>query len=120
MTVSTTTAISHYCFGSLRIAIKRGNTLCHLHGGHLGSTSLATRGSTVEASRADDAYPAATGVLQTDRTSTGQKRSASRLLYDNARDDDPALGAFISPDSPVPDAGIVIDYNRFLYTRQST
>ncbi len=35
-----TTAISHYSFGGLRIAVKRGSTLCHVHGDHLGSTSL--------------------------------------------------------------------------------
>ena len=54
--------------------MKRGITLFHLHGDHLGSTSLTTRGSTETASRADYAYGAersATGDLQTDRTFTG-------------------------------------------------
>ena len=94
--------------------------LFHLHGDHLGSTSLTTDGAAATASRTYYAYGAersTTGDLQTDHTFTGQKRAASRLLYDNARDDDPALGAFISPDSMVPDAGIVIDCNRLLYTR---
>ena len=84
----------------LRIAVKRGNTLCHLHGDHLGSTSLTTRGSSETSSRADYAYGAersATGDPKTDHTFTGQKPDASGLLYDNARYDDPALGAFISP-----------------------
>ena len=45
-------AISHYSFGGLRIAVKLDNTLCHLHGDHLGSTSLTTRAATAEASRA--------------------------------------------------------------------
>ena len=39
------------------------------------------------------------------------------MLYYNARYYDPALGTFISPDSLVPDAGMVVDYNRFLYAR---
>ena len=30
---------------------------------------------------------------------------------------DPALGTFLSPDTIVPDAGAVIDYNRYLYAR---
>ncbi len=53
----------------------------------------------------------------TDRTFTGQKADASGLLYYNARYYDPALGAFISPDTTVPDPGMVVDYNRFLYAR---
>ena len=39
-----TTTISHYSFGGLRVAVKRGSTLYHLHGDHLGSTSLTTTG----------------------------------------------------------------------------
>ena len=115
-----TTAISYYSFGSMRIAVKRGNRLFHLHSDHLGSTSLTTRGSTIEASRAYYAYGAeraASGNLKTDRTFTGQKRDATGLLYYNARYYDPALGTFISPDSMVPGAGQVINYNRFLYAR---
>ena len=119
-TSGTTTAISHYSFGGLRIAVKRGSALYHLHGDHLGSASLTTAGSVVEASRAYYAYGAeraASGTLQTDRTFTGQKADASGLLYYNARYYDPGLGTFISPDSLVPDPGRVIDYNRFLYAR---
>ena len=56
-----------------------------------------------------------TGDLQTDRAITGHKSDTTGLLYHNARCDSPPLAAFISPDSPVPDAGIVIDYNRFPY-----
>ena len=48
--------------------------LYHLHGDHLGSTSLTTRGSAETASRADYAYGAersASGDLKTDHTFTG-------------------------------------------------
>ena len=38
-------------------------------------------------------------------------------MYYNARYYDPALGAFISPDSLVPNPARVIDHNRFLYAR---
>ena len=138
-----TTEIRHYSFGSLRIAVKRGSTLYHstfwqrppltsrelanipaeakkLHGDHLVSTSLTTQGSSTQASRAYYAYGAersATGDLQTHRTFTGQKSDASGLLYYNARYYDPSLDTFISPDTVVPNAGLVIDYNRFLYAR---
>ena len=60
---------------------------------------------------------AASGTLRTDRTFTGQKEDGTGLLYYNARYYDPALGAFISPDTVVPDAGMAVDYNRFLYAR---
>ena len=99
VTNGVTTVVSYYTFGSMRIAVRRGNTLYHLHGDHLGSTSLTTRGSTTTASRTYYAYGSersASGDLQTDRTFTGQKRDATGLLYDNARYYDPALGTFIS------------------------
>jgi RHS repeat-associated protein len=52
------------------------------------------------------------GTLPTDRTFTGQKQDSTGLLYFNARYYDPALGTFISPDTLVPDAGVLFDYNR--------
>ena len=91
-----------------------------MHGDHLGSTSMTTAGSVVEGSRAYYPYGAqrsASGTLRTDRTFTGQKEDGTGLLYYNARYYDPALGTFISPDSIVPDPGMVVDYNRFLYAR---
>ena len=121
MTGTATTAISHYSFGGLRFAVKRGAALHHLHGDHLGSTSLTTdTAGAATASRAYYAYGAersSSGTLQTDRTFTGQKRDATGLMYYNARYYDPALGTFVSPDSLVPDPGMVVDYNRFLYVR---
>ena len=121
VTSGVTTAISHYTFGGLRVAVKRGSTLYHVHGDHLGSTSVTTAGSAaVEGSRAYYAYGAqrsASGTLRTDRTFTGQKADGTGLLYYNARYYDPALGTFISPDSLVPNPGMVVDYNRFLYAR---
>ena len=89
VTGGVTTAISHYSFGGLRIAVKRGSDLYHLHGDHLGSASLTTDSAgAATASRAYYAYGserAATGDLQTDRTFTGQKADASGLMYYNAR-----------------------------------
>ena len=123
MTGAVTTTVSHYNFGDLRIAVKRGDDLFHLHGDHLGSTSLTTDGAgAATASRTYYAYGAeraATGVLQTDRTFTGQKRDTTGLMYYNARYYDPALGTFISPDTIIPDSERVIDYNRFVYARNN-
>jgi RHS repeat-associated protein len=58
-----------------------------------------------------------TANLNTDRTFTGQKQDGTGLLYYNARYYDPALGTFISPDTLVPDPGLVLDYNRYMYVR---
>jgi RHS repeat-associated protein len=58
-----------------------------------------------------------TATLNTDRTFTGQKQDGTGLLYYNARYYDPALGTFISPDTLVPDPGLVLDYNRYMYVR---
>jgi len=114
-----TTSLSYYSFGGLRIAVKRGSDLFHLHGDRLGSTSLTTdsTGATT-ASRTYNAYGServSIGDLQTNRTYAGQKRDSTGLMYCNARDYDPALGTFISPDTIVPGTGQAINYNRFLY-----
>ncbi len=80
VTNGVTTAISHYTFGGLRVAVKRGNTLYHVHGDHLGSTSVTTAGLVVEGSRAYYPYGAqrsASGTLRTDRTFTGQKEDGT-------------------------------------------
>ncbi|MBI1294010.1 hypothetical protein GC175_03495, partial [bacterium] len=56
-------------------------------------------------------------ALNTDRTYTGQKQDSTGLLYYNARYYDPSIGQFLSPDTLVPDAGLVLDYNRYMYVR---
>jgi len=48
---------------------------------------------------------------------TGQRLDGSGLVYMNARYYDPLVGMFISPDTIVPDASVLIDYNRFAYAR---
>ena len=40
-------------------------------------------------------------------------------MFYEARYYDPTLGTFISPDTLVPDAGLVVDYNRFAYVRNN-
>ncbi len=59
------------------------------------------------------------GPVVTDHRFTGQKYDSTGLYYDNARYYDPALGAFISPDTIVPRPGgsrtNLLDYNRYMY-----
>ncbi len=55
--------------------------------------------------------------LVTDHTFTGQKYDSSGLQFFNARYYDPQIGTFISPDTIVPDASLVVDYNRYVYAR---
>jgi RHS repeat-associated protein len=67
---------------------------------------------TVTASRTYRAYGttrSSSGTLPTDRTFTGQKQDGTGLLYYNARYYDPTLGTFLSPDTLVPDVGVLPD-----------
>ncbi len=59
----------------------------------------------------------ASGPVVTDHRFTGQKYDGTGLYYYNARYYDPALGAFISPDTIVPDPTNLLDYNRYSYVR---
>ncbi len=98
--------------------------LRYTHADHLGSASLQTdtNGNTVASTNVGHwSYGTVrTGsptALNTDRTYTGQKQDSTGLLYYNARYYDPSLGQFLSPDTLVPDAGLVLDYNRYMYVR---
>jgi RHS repeat-associated protein len=51
----------------------------------------------------------------TDHKFTGQKLDGTGLMYFNARYYDPVIGAFISPDTIVPDATRLFSYNRYMY-----
>jgi len=114
-------AIKHYSFNGMPMAIRKGGVLSYVHSDHLGSSSVETSASGAStASRTYYAYGstrASSGTLQTDRTFTGQKQDGTGLLYYNARYYDSSLGTFLSPDTLVPDATRVIDYNRFVYAR---
>jgi RHS repeat-associated protein len=123
-----TMTIKHYSFNGQIIATRRkvgtNDVLRYTHADHLGSTSgqTDTAGNAVTGTyvrhyaygtvRAGD-----TSTLNTDRTFTGQKADSTGLLYLNARYYDPTLGQFLSPDTLVPDAGVLFDYNRFAYAR---
>ena len=55
--------------------------------------------------------------LATDHRFTGQKQDSTGLYYYSARYYDPSIGQFVSPDTIVPDPGLVADYNRYAYAR---
>ncbi len=57
------------------------------------------------------------GPVVTDHRFTGQKDDGTGLYYYNARYYDPEIGVFISPDTIVPDATNLLDYNRYSYVR---
>ncbi|MFN8445966.1 MAG: RHS repeat-associated core domain-containing protein [Caldilineaceae bacterium] len=104
----------------LRVAIRVNGVLTYLHTDHLGSTVLETNASGAIIN--DEKYRAFgkqrdTGIVGTDYQFTGQKQDASGLQYFNSRFFDPLTGMFVSPDTMVPDAGNVFDYNRFMYAR---
>ena len=118
--VSNDVVTKYYSFAGQRIAMKRDGILTYLHSDHLGSTVLETNTSGQIVS--DQRYYAYgrqrdTGPVNTDHRFTGQKQDASGLVYMNARYYDPVLGQFISPDTLVPDATNLLDYNRYMYAR---
>jgi RHS repeat-associated protein len=118
--VSDGVVTKYYFFAGQRIAMKRNGVLTYLHSDHLGSIVATTNISgALTSSRGYRAYGnyRRGGDLPTDYRFTGQKQDASGLVYMNARYYDPVLGQFISPDTLVPDAGNVQDYNRYGYTR---
>jgi RHS repeat-associated protein len=55
--------------------------------------------------------------VPTDNRFTGQKEDGTGLVYMNARYYDPVTGQFVSPDTLVPDATNLFDYNRYMYVR---
>ena len=94
----------------------------YLHTDHLGSTVMTTDTTTINNPSSDQRYYAYgrqrdVDPVVTDHQFTGQKLDGTGLQYYNARYYDPTLGTFISPDSIVPDAGTLIDYNRYAYSR---
>ena len=66
-----------------------------------------------------DAYGAkrSGGTLLTENQFTGQKLDDTGLYYFRARYYDPQISTFVSPDTLVPDATLVSDYNRYAYVR---
>jgi len=104
----------------MTIAMRTGSTLQYLHTDHLGGVAAVTDSAGVYST--NQSYFAygkkrAGGTLPTTINYTGQRLDGSGLVYMNARYYDPLVGMFISPDTIVPDAGVLIDYNRFAYAR---
>ncbi len=109
-----------YRFNGQVVAERKHGVLTYLHTDHLGSPVLTTNSSGTTVT--DHGYYAygldrRGGELGTDHRFTGQKLDGVGLQYFNARYYDPELGAFISPDTIVPDGGVVSDYNRYAYSR---
>ncbi len=127
--VTGSTVTKYIYLNGQRIAMERGSTVTYLHTDHLGSTVAESSGTTVTTSQSYCAYGrkrttsggntncSSSNSLVTDHTFTGQKYDSSGLQFFNARYYDPQIGAFISPDTIVPDPSLVIDYNRYVYAR---
>jgi RHS repeat-associated protein len=116
-----TTTTKYYFFAGQRIAMQRGSEpLTFLHGDYLNSTALATRGGATNGQERYYAYGKdrlAGTTVPTDNRFTGQKEDGTGLVYMNARYYDPVTGQFVSPDTLVPDATNLFDYNRYMYVR---
>jgi RHS repeat-associated protein len=119
-TGSTCTA---YIFGgNQRIAKKVSTTLTYYHQDHLGSTAAMSNSS--GASAGDYAYYPYGETLYASGTEkyrfTAQELDTEHGLYNyNAREYDPVLGRFISPDSIVQDFSDPQTLNRYSYCRNN-
>ncbi|MEZ4623182.1 MAG: RHS repeat-associated core domain-containing protein, partial [Caldilineaceae bacterium] len=118
---SGTTVTQYYYFNGQRIAMKQGSTIYYLHSDHLGGVAMSTAGGTTPGSTsAYNAYGSYRfgGAIPTDHKFTGQKLDAATgLYYFNSRYYDRDIGTFISPDTIVPDATNLFDYNRYMMVR---
>ncbi|RIK26641.1 MAG: hypothetical protein DCC52_10075 [Chloroflexi bacterium] len=115
----TNNVATKYCyFGKQRVAMRVGtNPTIYLHSDHLGSTS-ATSGASVSSQNyyAFGNIRNTTGSVPTDFGFTGQRRDASAgLMYYGARDYDPYLNRWTSPDSIVPQPSNPQALNRYAY-----
>ena len=83
---------------------------------HLGSTvgTTKTSGNETFTYRAFGDSRSGTSPT-TERQYTGQKQDDNQLMYYNARYYDKYLGAFISPDTVIPDPTDIASYNRYAY-----
>jgi len=118
MTGSTVT--KYYFFNGQRIAMNKGGVERYLLTDHLNSTVIELdAGGALTADQKYRAYgnQRDTGAVMTDHRFTGQKVDNTGLMYYGARYYDLSIGAFISPDTIVPDATNVFDYNRYMYVR---
>ena len=107
-----------------RVAQRKRGVLTYLHRDHLGGTILATNGSGVTTGdnhycgygRRREGSEVVTAPKGHPRLA-GQKLDGTGLQYFNAWYYDPELGTFISPDTVVPGAGNLFDYNRYMMVR---
>ena len=107
----------YYYMGDMLIAVRESpGEFTYIHADHLGSTvgTTKTSGSETFTYRAFGESRSGTSP-STDRQYTGQKQDDNQLMYYNARYYDKYLGAFISPDTMIPDPTDVASYNRYLY-----
>ena len=123
--ISGTTSItptSYYLFAGKRIAMRdSAGTLTFLDSDHLGGTAATTSGVVAGGSQTSKQKYYAYGTIRTTVGAvptpyefTGQRLDASTsLYYYGARYYDPVIGAFVQPDSIVPEPGNSQSLNRY-------
>jgi RHS repeat-associated protein len=116
-----------YLFGGQPLAVREGDgTLTYLHTDHLGSVVLTTNAWGQPLSTPGTRYYAysaerlAGTPAPTERHHTGQRLDrGTGLLYFQARYYDPALGAWLQPDTIVPEPLRPQTLNRYAYANNS-
>ena len=110
----------HYFFSGTRIAERKtsgGTAPIYRYGDQVDSKIYTSHNNTDLNERYYAYGSTRSGAVETDYTFTGQMEDVSGLRYYNARYYDPNIGLFVSPDTLIPDALSLMDYNRYAYGR---
>ncbi len=107
----------YYYMGDMLIAVRESpGEFTYIHADHLGSTVGTTKDKRQRDLHLPCVRRSRSGTSPTtERQYTGQKQDDNQLMYYKPGYYDKYLGAFISPDTIIPDPTDVASYNRYAY-----
>jgi RHS repeat-associated protein len=113
--------VKYYSHGGQVIAMRNAAGLHWMFGDHLGSASTVRTpaGTNVRQRYLPFGRVRGAAGLPTEYGFTGQRLDPSGLMDYNARQYDPILGRFTSPDTIIPDAADPQSFNRYSYVNNN-
>jgi RHS repeat-associated protein len=113
--------VKYYSHAGQVIAMRNATGLHWLFGDHLGSASTVRTpaGTNVRQRYLPFGRVRGAASLPTEYGFTGQRLDPSGLMDYNARQYDPILGRFTSPDTIIPDAADPQSFNRYAYVNNN-
>jgi RHS repeat-associated protein len=116
--VTTEKETCYYYLGGKLVAKSDNGAISYIHQDSLSSTSLMTDASGTQIDTTMKYLPfggTLSGSVPTDKLFTGQRLDSTGLYYYGARNYDPTIGRFISPDIIVPNPFNPQSLNRYSY-----